>query len=903
MKKYFYSLGIALVTCLLSSQSAHAQLVVSANQTAIALASALTGSGVTVSGATLNCYYNANGKFVTDSVSPLGINAGIVLTTGSVVDSTDAFGDMFYGVANSSDVFASSGWGLPGDADLDGLSSTVTTNDACVLEFNFVPAGDTIKFNYVFGSEEYDGFTCSSYNDVFGFFITGGAYTTPTNIALVPGTTIPVCINSVNCGPVLAPCTDLGAGSPFCTYYVDNTDPTALPYPYVVYAGLTTVLQAIAAVEPCDTYHLKLAIGDGTDDVLDSGVFLEAGSLTSTGISISSAGLNPADTGFGAQYCVRECTPGKFIFRSTVPLPDSQVIHFTIGGTAVNGYDYSTIPDSVIIPAHDTTDTLYIYGLTVPPTGPKTVKLLIYSPSCSGIPHVVDSAELTIYDSLYVQILTADTAICQGNSVNIVANGDPALTYSWSPGGTLSSTTAMSPTATPTITTTYTVTASFPGSGCTPSHAQITISIFSPPTLDVGAPIKDVCLGGSVGFNVTATPAGTYTYAWSPATFLSSTSIPNPTATPTVVEDVEYFVTVSNPAANCSSTDSFLLHVLVHDFTILSQDTTVCFSTGPFQVQVIGDTQFTYQWSPTTGVSNPTILDPTISPAEGTTSTYVLTASYPGCPDVSHSITYDIQDPNVDIQIPDTLYCIGSPMPIPVLVTPAGAPYTFTWSPTTDLSDTTAISPVFEALDNGTYTYHVTIQSAFGCISSDSVTLAPRPRFNLMIAPGDTTIRVGDNVQLNATTATPIDPLYFYWLPDNGTLNNTNINDPIATPINTTTYTVMALDQYGCRDTVSETISIDNDVPECMPSAFSPNGDGHNDVFRWCSPANQKLVTFMVYDRWGQKVYENNTDITKGWDGTYNGTPQDMGTYNYIIIIAKPDGTNKTYTGNVTLLR
>jgi len=905
MKRYFYHAGILLLTFFSFVQNAGAQLEVTGNQTGIALATALTGPGVTVSGATLNCYYTANGKFVTDTVSPIGISAGIVLTTGSAVDSVDpSFGTVYYGVANPSDDFASGGWSMPGDPDLDALSSTVTTQDACVLEFDFIPAGDSIKFNYVFGSEEYDGFTCTGFNDVFGFFITGGAYTTATNIALVPGTTIPVCINSVNCGPILAPCTDLGAGSPFCTYFIDNLDVTAVPYPYVVYAGLTTVLQAYAAVVPCETYHLKLAIGDGGDDAYDSGVFLEAGSLVSTGISISSSGLNPYDTGFGAQYCVRECTPGKFIFRSTKASPDSQVVHFTIAGTAVNGYDYTTIADSVIIPANDTTDTLYIYGLAVPPAGPKTVKLLIYSPSCSGVPHVVDSAELTIYDSLFVHINTADTAVCLGNSVFINTSGDPVLSYSWAPAATLSSSTALSPVATPVVTTTYIVTASYPSSGCLPSRAQITISVFSPPTLDVGAPVKDVCLGGSVDFNVTATPPlSSYTYAWSPATYLSSTSIPNPVATPGVVADVTYTVTVSNPAANCSSRDSFLLHVLVHDFTILSQDTTVCFSTGPFQVVATGDTQFTYQWSPTTGVSDPTILTPTISPALGTTSTYVVTASYPGCPDITHSITYDIQDPNVDIQIGDTLYCVGSPMPIPVLVTPVGAPYTFTWSPATDLSDTNNISPDFLALDNGTYTYHVTIHSAFGCVSADSITFSPRPQFNLDIAPGDITIRLGDNVQLNAVATTLVNPIYFYWQPNNGTLDNPNINDPVATPTSTTTYTVMALDQYGCRDTVSETINVDTDVPDCLPSAFSPNGDGRNDVFRWCSINHQKLIEFLVFDRWGQKVYENTTDITKGWDGTYNGVAQDMGVYNYIIIIAKPDGTDKTYTGNVTLLR
>src|SRR5262249_24444669 len=152
------------------------------------------------------------------------------------------------------------------DADLATLAGATSTYDACVLEFDFKAAGDTVKFNYVFGSEEYPEFACSPYNDVFGFLISGGvtsaatSYPTPYNIARVPGTTIPVCINSVNSAPTgttypIGTCNSLGPGSPFGMYYINNSGSTTL-----VYDGKTTVLTAIAAVSPCDTYHLKLGI-------------------------------------------------------------------------------------------------------------------------------------------------------------------------------------------------------------------------------------------------------------------------------------------------------------------------------------------------------------------------------------------------------------------------------------------------------------------------------------------------------------------------------------------------------------------------------------------------------------------------------------------------------------------
>ncbi len=240
--------------------------------TATQLATHLQGPGVTVFNATLTCPSNAYGEYVVSGTP--GMDSGIVLTTGSVSDYAGGFG-----VSGSASIFASTDNAAPGDAELSSLT-TEPTFDACILEFDLQAVGDSIQFKYRFGSEEYTDYTCSPFNDVFGFFITGGAYTTPTNIALVTGTSIPVCINSVNCGATgsypFSTCTALGAGSPFCAYYVNNLADTV-----ITYDGLTTVFTAMAAVNPVDTYHLKLAVADVSDGVFDSGVFLESPSLIS----------------------------------------------------------------------------------------------------------------------------------------------------------------------------------------------------------------------------------------------------------------------------------------------------------------------------------------------------------------------------------------------------------------------------------------------------------------------------------------------------------------------------------------------------------------------------------------------------------------------------------------------
>jgi gliding motility-associated-like protein len=97
-------------------------------------------------------------------------------------------------------------------------------------------------------------------------------------------------------------------------------------------------------------------------------------------------------------------------------------------------------------------------------------------------------------------------------------------------------------------------------------------------------------------------------------------------------------------------------------------------------------------------------------------------------------------------------------------------------------------------------------------------------------------------------------------------------------------------------------INVDSTVTDYLPCAFTPNGDGLNDYFLPYNNTFEKVVEFSVFNRWGTLVYHS-TGETKGWDGTYNGTPQDMGTYNYLIILAHPDGRNVQFAGTVTLLR
>jgi hypothetical protein len=253
--------------------------------TPAALAQSLVGPGVAISNVKYRGALRAAGMF-TSSSNVLGFTNGIVLSSGSARNVAGSNCEDGMSVDN----------GQPGDPDLNTIvGEGNTTNDAAVLEFDFVPTSSTISFQYVFGSEEYPDFV-GAFNDVFGFFLTapGG---TPVNLALIPGTDLPVSINDVNDGnstvtPPIAPTNP--------QFYVNNqvqfsaTGP--LPPVDTELNGLTTVLGAQATVTPGLTYHIKLAVADANDFALDSNVFVQAGSLSSANVT-----ANPTTLAFGSQ--------------------------------------------------------------------------------------------------------------------------------------------------------------------------------------------------------------------------------------------------------------------------------------------------------------------------------------------------------------------------------------------------------------------------------------------------------------------------------------------------------------------------------------------------------------------------------------------------------------------------
>jgi hypothetical protein len=232
-------------------------LLLDNSQTATSLVqNVLLGGGVAVSNITFN---GMNGNAVYEQLAAfnsananVGIGNGVFMATGGT---NVAMGPNNY---ENAEVPL---WSSYSDGDLQNLAGGSEIFDAAVLEFDFVPSGNQVSFNFVFASEEYLEFV-DEYNDVFGFFLSGPGISGAQNIALIPGTSTAISINTLN-------------DQDYSNYYVDNGDGNTFPYnsddSYIQFDGFTTPITASATVQCGQQYHIKLAVGDALDTFLRFG--------------------------------------------------------------------------------------------------------------------------------------------------------------------------------------------------------------------------------------------------------------------------------------------------------------------------------------------------------------------------------------------------------------------------------------------------------------------------------------------------------------------------------------------------------------------------------------------------------------------------------------------------------
>ena len=331
----------------------------------------LLGNGIVASNFASIGFANGIGYFDGFNAN-IGFDEGVILSTGGLDFVTAGFG---------------AGSGISGDSDLElalnAINLTWPVNNVTVLEFDFVAESESMAFNYVFGSMEYTSYTCSVFNDIFGFFLSGPGIAGPysnnaVNLAYIPDpdnpgtyTTTPVAVNTVNSGVPSgfnssADCDNIDPNwADYNIYWVDNQYDPILndwqgvnepPEPELTVAGVTGFTTPLTAEYDglvCgETYHIKLAIADASDGALNSVVFLEANSFSSPEVQIST--VPNADLGLVLDTdngVLEGCGTAALQFDRSGDMTMDLTITLEYSGQAEYGVDYNALPTEMILPA------------------------------------------------------------------------------------------------------------------------------------------------------------------------------------------------------------------------------------------------------------------------------------------------------------------------------------------------------------------------------------------------------------------------------------------------------------------------------------------------------------------------------------------------------------------------
>jgi gliding motility-associated-like protein len=924
-----------------------AQLTVGTTMTPTQLVqNVLVGSGVTVSNVTYTGYANAIGSFTTGATpTNLGISNGIVMSTGDITLPPP--------IGSSVTNFANNANNTGSDPQLAALIPGYTVNDAAVLEFDFSPQSDTIKFRYVFASEEYPEWVGSSFNDVFGFFVSGanpyGGNYTNLNIALIPGTSVPVTINNVNSGS-------------YSAYYVDNQ---GLNGQTIVYDGFTTVLTAWCVVIPCIPYHIKLAVGDAGDYSYDSAVFLEANSFTTNAISVATSFSSPnVDTTMAIEGC------NNAIISFTIPSPATSpvVINYAIGGTATNGVDFPAIPTSLTIPVGqdsvaivitpimdgitEGTENVTITFQTNICGGSQTITILIEDNSpltvtasndttiCGGsaniwvLPNgalppytyqwdngagtdstatvspavattyhvtVTDLCGATATESVTIGVANGsaeagnDTTICAGGTASLVATGGTG--YQWSN----AINTAANPVSPPVGTTTYYVTVT----GACAAIDSVTVTVNPIPILTITASDDTICVGDQVHL----TAAGALNYAWTSnpndPSLAGQQNLANPVVTPTVT--TVYTCTGSDNIL-CSSTSSITITaypVPTSVFTVnpthicIGQNSTVTYTGN-------AGASATYNWN----FSGATIVSGT---GQGP---YQVTWNSLGTYQISLTV---IQNGCTSTQTIDSVNVIPLPVvqfdadvkegcqPLSVtfqnntLNTYAGTTYLWNFG---DGSTSTAENPVHVYQNAGYYDVSLLASNSNFCndqeIKNMFIHVFPNPVADMFINPPTVSI-FEPNVHFSDYSSG--DPVVWLWNLGDGTTENTTDFWHSYFETGTFPVTLWVQNIYGCVDSTIKYVYVKPDYTFYIPNAFTPDGNGINDGFM---PTGLGIdisnFDMTIFNRWGEQIYKT-SDLSRPWDGKFKGNPSPEGVYTYKIYFKDALYKEHLLYGQVTLLR
>jgi gliding motility-associated-like protein len=375
-------------------------------------------------------------------------------------------------------------------------------------------------------------------------------------------------------------------------------------------------------------------------------------------------------------------------------------------------------------------------------------------------------------------------------------------------------------------------------------------------------------------------------FSWTPNYNILLANTPDPLVYPKVTT----WYKMELDDNGCKNTDSIRVRVVDHVTLSVRTDTTFCAGDGVSLGANTNGLQFT--WSPTLNLSNPNIVNPVANPP--ITTTYQLTARIGKCSATDDVKVYVVPYPLV-LAGPDATICYGTTVQLNGFVRASS----FFWKPQGSLNNPNILNPV--ARPPGTTKYILTATDTLGCPKPgyDTVLVTVLPKVNAS-AGRDTAIVAGQPLQLNASGGES-----YLWQPPTG-LNNVTVRNPLTTlnpNIDSIRYKVFVRDLLGCLDSASVLVKIYRTNPRVfVPTGFTPNNDGLNDVLKPIGVGIEKIEYFRVYNRWGQLVFST-TSNGHGWDGKISGKPQTTNTY--VWMVKAVDYTGKSFfdKGTATLIR
>jgi len=501
---------------------------------------------------------------------------------------------------------------------------------------------------------------------------------------------------------------------------------------------------------------------------------------------------------------------------------------------------------------------------------------------CSSASSVTLTQPATSVDITNLQSTTSTCGSSNGTATVSASGGSGTLTYSWSAsGGSGQSTSSLSGLAVGNYTVTVT-----DANGCSVTGNTSVANVGSP-SINSTDVINPLCSTGSGQASVSAVGgSGTLTYSWGNGSVSFSGQSVSGLSTGTysvTVTDKNGCESVSTVSVSIPSAVTATASQLIAADCNKSDGAAVATANGG------NGSSYTYSWSNlTSGAGNSNLLagtyTVTVTDANGCTATSTTTINN------SDGLTVKVLD--------SVSTCLGTSAGA-VSISATGTGDSYTWSDGASAMINGQGTASISALTAGIYT--VTVTDLNGCTATTAATVIQFPEVVVNVS-SDTTIDKGGAAQLRAGGG-----VSYSWTPS-GTLSSSAGNNPFAYPLQTTTYTVLVTDANGCSAKDSIKISVIEPV-DCdsvsifMPTAFSPNGDGMNDVlFVRGLPGCVNQIQLSIFDRWGEQVF-GTTSISNGWDGTFEGKALNMGVFAYYLSATFANGNTYSRKGNVTLLR